>query len=228
MTTNKVDRKERPIFSGVLSYFPDAIAEVAHVSFVGNQQHNPGQPLHWARDKSKDHADCIARHLMENGTLDDDGLRHSAKVAWRALALLQTELENEYKKSIDSGEIRNQEAIQRIDTLIDHTDTRKVYGGKIYIAGPMRGYTEFNFPAFDKAKEVLKKLGWDVISPADLDRDQDKGVQQTQRHYAKRDCAAILECDAIYMLKGWSKSVGATAEHAVAVWAGLKIYGELE
>lgn len=87
------ERKQRPIYSGVLAYFPDAIAEVAHTSWVGNEQHNPGQPLHWDRSKSQDQADCIVRHLMEAGTIDTDGVRHSAKVAWRALALLQLELE---------------------------------------------------------------------------------------------------------------------------------------
>jgi hypothetical protein len=88
-------RKEVPIATGVLDYFPAAIAEVARVSKAGNDQHNPGQPLHWARDKSLDHADCVARHLIQRGTLDSDGVRHTAKVAWRALALLQEELEAE-------------------------------------------------------------------------------------------------------------------------------------
>lgn len=90
-------RKEMPIYRGVLRYFPDAIAEISHVSFIGNEQHNPGQPMHWARDKSTDHADCIVRHLIDAGTFDSDGIRHSAKVAWRALALLQVEIENERK-----------------------------------------------------------------------------------------------------------------------------------
>ena len=72
---------------------PPALAEIARVSKAGNDQHNPGQPLHWAREKSGDHADCILRHLTERGTPDDDGMRHSAKLAWRALALLQLELE---------------------------------------------------------------------------------------------------------------------------------------
>lgn len=88
-------RKSVPITSGVLDYFPAAIAEIARVSKAGNEQHNPGQSLHWARGKSSDHADCIARHLMERGTLDTDGLRHSAKMAWRALAFLQEEIEAE-------------------------------------------------------------------------------------------------------------------------------------
>lgn len=88
-------RKERPVFRGVLQYFPDAIMEVAHVSWVGNEQHNPGTEMHWDRSKSKDEADACVRHLMESGTLDSDGLRHSAKAAWRALANLQKEIEKE-------------------------------------------------------------------------------------------------------------------------------------
>ena len=88
-------RKSRPIARGVLDYFPDALLEVAHVSFVGNEQHNPGEPLHWAKEKSTDEADCLLRHLADRGKLDSDGLRHSAKVAWRALALLQREIDSE-------------------------------------------------------------------------------------------------------------------------------------
>ena len=99
LTTDKKERKETPIARGVLDYFPLAIACVANVSFVGNEQHNPGQPMHWAKEKSTDHADCIARHLIERGNVDTDGIRHSAKVAWRALALLQIELESEALKS---------------------------------------------------------------------------------------------------------------------------------
>jgi len=86
-------RKNIPIGTGVLDYFPAALAEVAKVSFAGNQQHNPGEPLHWARGKSTDQADTIIRHYLERGKIDSDGQRHSAKLAWRALALLQIELE---------------------------------------------------------------------------------------------------------------------------------------
>jgi hypothetical protein len=88
-------RKERPLARGLFDYFPAALAEVALVSKVGNDQHNPGQPMHWARGKSSDHADCLLRHLIDRGRPDTDGTRHSAKVAWRALALLQEELEAE-------------------------------------------------------------------------------------------------------------------------------------
>ena len=90
---NAKDRKERPLFRGLMQYFPDACMEVAYCSWKGNEQHNPGEPMHWARGKSTDQEDCIVRHLLERGTFDDDGIRHSAKVAWRALAMLQLELE---------------------------------------------------------------------------------------------------------------------------------------
>lgn len=86
-------RKGVPLTTGVLDYFPLALAEVARVSKAGNEQHNPGEPLHWDKTKSLDHADCIARHLIDRGTADADGMLHSAKLAWRALALLETELE---------------------------------------------------------------------------------------------------------------------------------------
>lgn len=93
LPTEAKDRKAIPLTTGVLDYFPDALVEVAKTSKAGNDQHNPGMPLHWSKDKSTDHADCIARHLVDRGLIDDDGCRHSAKLAWRALALLQLEIE---------------------------------------------------------------------------------------------------------------------------------------
>ena len=74
-------------------YFPDALRAVAHCSYIGNEQHNPGTPLHWDRSKSGDEYDAMMRHLMDAGTIDDDGVRHATKVAWRALAALQKEIE---------------------------------------------------------------------------------------------------------------------------------------
>lgn len=96
LPTDSNARKEIPVCTGVLDYFPAAIAEVARVSKAGNTKHNPGKPMHHNRSKSSDHADTIVRHLMERGTVDpSDGQRHSAKVAWRSLAMLQEELEAE-------------------------------------------------------------------------------------------------------------------------------------
>lgn len=95
LPTDAKERKNMPIATGVIDYFPDALAAIATCSFVGNNQQNPGEPLHWNRSKSTDEADCLIRHFIERGTFDKDGVRHSAKVAWRALALLQKELEND-------------------------------------------------------------------------------------------------------------------------------------
>lgn len=94
LPTDAKERKATPIFSGVVKYFPLALAEVARVSKAGNDQHNPGEPLHWDKSKSTDHLDCIMRHIADAGTMDSDGQRHSAKVAWRALAALEMELSN--------------------------------------------------------------------------------------------------------------------------------------
>lgn len=89
----KENRKSYPIATGLLDYFPQALQAVAHCSYVGNEQHNPGQKVHWDRSKSTDEADALMRHFLERGKIDSDGVRHSAKVAWRALALLEKEIE---------------------------------------------------------------------------------------------------------------------------------------
>lgn len=95
LPTTAADRKKFPVASGVLDYFPDALVAVAEVSFIGNEQHNPGSPLHWDRSKSGDESDALMRHMLDRGKMDIDGVRHSAKVAWRALAMLQKEIEQE-------------------------------------------------------------------------------------------------------------------------------------
>ena len=77
-------RKTFPVFSGLLAYFPSALAAVAHHSFTGNAKHNPNQPLHHDRAKSGDEADALMRHLMEGDYVG---------MAWRALSLLQKDLE---------------------------------------------------------------------------------------------------------------------------------------
>jgi hypothetical protein len=87
------ERKQQPLYRGVVKYFPDALLEVSKVSYAGSKQHNPDKPLHWDRSKSGDELDALMRHLVDAGTFDTDGVRHSAKVAWRALANLQKELE---------------------------------------------------------------------------------------------------------------------------------------
>jgi hypothetical protein len=102
--TDSKARKDLPIVRGCLDYFPDALLAVAELSRYGNDKHNPGEPLHWAKEKSTDHADCCVRHLLERGTMDysygaDKPVRHSAAAAWRALANLQIEIEESQKKA---------------------------------------------------------------------------------------------------------------------------------
>lgn len=102
-------RKQVPMYSGLLKYFPNALAAVSHLSWVGNEQHNPGEPLHWSKEKSSDHEDCLMRHLKDHvvmrnlkdhvvSPVDSDGELHLTKVAWRALAALETYLDNEHGK----------------------------------------------------------------------------------------------------------------------------------
>lgn len=93
-------RKETLIYDGNLMYFPRAHAYVAKISKIGNDIYAPGEPLHWVKGKSQDHANCAARHLIESGGWDftvTPPVRHSGYLAWRALALLETELEAEQR-----------------------------------------------------------------------------------------------------------------------------------
>lgn len=94
LPTDAAARKAIPIYSGFIKYFPKAMAAVAELSRIGNDQHNPGKPLHWDRSKSGDELDALMRHVMEAGTTDTDGVLHSAKAAWRAMANLEKEIEN--------------------------------------------------------------------------------------------------------------------------------------
>ncbi len=93
LPTDATERKSIPLYSGLMKYFPDALVEVARLSKIGSDQHNPGEKLRWAREKSTDQEDTLMRHLLESGTVDTDGVRHSIKVCWRALAIAQLELE---------------------------------------------------------------------------------------------------------------------------------------
>lgn len=94
LANDKQARKQAPLARGLFGYFPNACLHVAHVSFVANEQHNPGLHMQWAFNKSSDEPDCELRHMLdaqagEGGGFDDDGLLHLAKKAWRAMADLE-------------------------------------------------------------------------------------------------------------------------------------------
>lgn len=104
LPTDSKTRKEYPLFSGCIKYFPAALAGVANVSKLGNDKHNPGQALHHARGKSMDHGDCIVRHLMDaedllaefdkckvgSFTTPEAILLEVNQLVWRALAYSQS------------------------------------------------------------------------------------------------------------------------------------------
>jgi hypothetical protein len=90
------DRRDLAMADGLLDYFPNALAEVARHSKLAGDKHHPGEPLHWDRTKSTEHRNKILRHLVDSGNKDKEGNRHSTGLAWRALALLQEELEAEF------------------------------------------------------------------------------------------------------------------------------------
>jgi len=98
---------------------------------------------------------------------------------------------------------------------------------RVYIAGPMRGIPEFNFPAFDTAAESVRFMGNEPVSPADIDRAA--GIPKDPSGDAtgidldpiiKRDIDALLTCDEMLLLPGWENSKGAVAEVAAAIWKG--------
>ncbi len=335
LPTDSAERKKLPVFSGVVAYFPDALAAVAEVSFKGNQQHNPGEPLHWAREKSTDHEDCIMRHMLELGTRDKDDVRHAAKLAWRALAVLQLEIEadqtipweqvkqelglpteqlqamrdavdqvfsldprhfqltrparevfDEIEKELDLEEAWGEEPVTTEPPLTEvqklivpiiaeanaaaeipcdcptctharnyaakligqpgefenptESDNVKVVGietstPRCYEVGPMTDYEYLNCVAFDEGQERLEMLGWDVISPMNLDREAGIDPMDPSTYMdveigpiIRRDVNAILSLDPkrgdrLALLPGWELSTGSIAEVMLGRWLGLEI-----
>lgn len=99
----------------------------------------------------------------------------------------------------------------------------------VYIAGPMTGLPEFNFPAFDRAAELLAANGHLVLNPAQMDRDvgfdPSSSVASSEflRDAMRRDLSAICGAEAIAMLPGWEHSAGARIEWTLAAHLGLEI-----
>lgn len=100
LPTGNGERKSLPLFDFFTKYFPLALVEITKVAVVGNAQHNPGEPLHWDRDKSMDQLNTAQRHMMDHGMgavydETDDGrvpdmrVMHLAKAAWRLMAEIQ-------------------------------------------------------------------------------------------------------------------------------------------
>lgn len=105
---------------------------------------------------------------------------------------------------------------------------------RVYCAGGMTGYPDWNFPAFYAAAESLEKQGYEPVNPAQLDIEAGYTLEKIKqldpaefqeflKGAAKRDLDALQQCDAIALLPGWENSKGAMAEKAVAEWLGLEV-----
>lgn len=97
----------------------------------------------------------------------------------------------------------------------------------VYIAGPMTGLPEHNFPAFNAAAKVWRADGWEVINPAEMDDPSKTHAELAAvppQWYYRRDLTELLKADAIALLPDWQSSTGARGEHYVATWLGLNIY----
>lgn len=101
---------------------------------------------------------------------------------------------------------------------------------KVYIAGPMRGYEQYNFPAFDDAERQWRRMGNTPISPATLDRIHEGSdgngafEDDDMRRVTRRDLMATLDADAVAVLPGWQRSRGALLEVMLARSVGMPIY----
>lgn len=100
---------------------------------------------------------------------------------------------------------------------------------KIYIAGPMRGLPDFNYPRFNACAATLREIGWHVVNPAEIGADYGTPEQINAdpallAAVMAAELHALETCDAIYLLDGWHKSEGARKELATAIAYGLKIY----
>lgn len=118
---------------------------------------------------------------------------------------------------------------------------------KIYIAGPMSGIPQFNYPAFDKAARTLRALGYDALSPAEMDNEETRSVAlasedgafhygdgeagscngETWGDFLARDVKIVSDiADGVYLLPGWENSRGARLEAFIALCVEKPVYLE--
>lgn len=99
LPTDAATRKNIPVYTGFVKYFPRGMAAVAELSRIANEQHNPGQPIHWDKSKSTDEKDALMRHMLDEALgvpVDTDDQLHATKIAWRAMANLERILEKQH------------------------------------------------------------------------------------------------------------------------------------
>lgn len=134
LPTDDKARKALPIWSFLLEYFPDAQLAVVDVAVKGNDQHNPGQPLHWARGKSTDQMNTAFRHMWDHGrgtAKDTDGAYHLAKAIWRLSAELQLTIERE-REEIEPAGYSSPEGTMRPKRQLQSVDVTPAHGFPLY------------------------------------------------------------------------------------------------
>jgi len=94
----------------------------------------------------------------------------------------------------------------------------------LYVAGPMTGLPEFNYPAFNAAADDLRAKGHDVLNPADIEALNDTGQPQQWRWYMRHAIGMVAGAEGLAMLPGWENSRGARLEHSIGVALKLDIH----
>jgi hypothetical protein len=233
----------------------DALAEFARVYGFGAtkyEDHNYLKGYKWSLSIA-----ALHRHIAAwvNGESDDDesGHSHLMHAAWHCFALYMFELHglgtddrwtppaDESVRSWGPGELA--EVQQLMDRVAAEVRPPYVYGAgghvpvtprkRVYLAGPMTGIPQFNFPAFDAAAEELRGLGYDVVSPAELDSEETREAalasadgapgsgsttDETWGDFLARDVKLIADggIEGVVVLPGWQRSRGARLETFIA------------
>lgn len=129
------------------------------------------------------------------------------------------------KRRCETFTVNQMQTIQEAQKAIKESGVQ----GRVYIAGPMSGIPEYNFPAFHAAAKRWRAQDWEVVNPAELDEqidgfDAKKDAAMPHEHYMRRDIPQVATCDAIALLPGWENSRGANDEITVGRMCGLAFY----
>lgn len=182
LPTDDKQRKALPLWTFFMEYFPDVFLAVANVSIVGNRQHNPGEPLHWAREKSTDQMNTAFRHLFDYGRgviRDTDGQYHLAKAIWRLSAELQLLIEKEECDGSNTGR----------PCKIDSEDLSEIMSGLLAHARPeWNGAAGAGLPCMP-ANPDHTRYGGESGGSVRGDRDEGEGqvIYSTPASDGKRD-----------------------------------------
>lgn len=135
LPTGYNERKALPLFTFLTGYFPDAIVELVKVSVAGNMQHNPGEPLHWARHKSTDQMNPAVRHIFDHAAgkvydadlppevlaaIGEDGIMSLGQAAWRILAEMQLICEARAKRLAEQEQAEVQSSLSSFRRTVEN------------------------------------------------------------------------------------------------------------